>query len=80
MEISLKDEIVILDEAHNIEDSAREGGSESFTDDQLDKAIKEIHEMSKLTLCLDFHSFCCFLSKVYSFWHPSFWLQTCLFI
>ncbi|VDI74443.1 fanconi anemia group J protein [Mytilus galloprovincialis] len=45
MEISLKDEIVILDEAHNIEDSAREGGSESFTDDQLDKAIKEIHEM-----------------------------------
>ncbi|XP_071180461.1 Fanconi anemia group J protein homolog [Mytilus edulis] len=45
MEINLKDEIVILDEAHNIEDSAREGGSENFTDDQLDKAIKEIHEM-----------------------------------
>ncbi|CAC5387435.1 BRIP1 [Mytilus coruscus] len=47
MEINLKDEIVILDEAHNIEDSAREGGSENFTDDQLDKAYKEIHEMIK---------------------------------
>ena len=47
MEINLKDQIVIVDEAHNIEDSAREGASDLFTDEQLDKAYKEIHEMGR---------------------------------
>lgn len=52
MEINLKNDIIILDEAHNIEDAAREGASEHFTDDQLDKTFKEIHEMSKVNTTL----------------------------
>ena len=47
MEINLKDQIVIVDEAHNIEDSAREGASDLFTDEQLDKTYNEIHEMGR---------------------------------
>ncbi|KAK3101069.1 hypothetical protein FSP39_000727 [Pinctada imbricata] len=45
MEIHLKDQIVILDEAHNMEDSAREAASESIKEDQLQKAIGELDEM-----------------------------------
>ena len=35
MEISLKNNIVILDEAHNIEDSARSAASGQFTQNQI---------------------------------------------
>ncbi|KAJ8312439.1 hypothetical protein KUTeg_009812 [Tegillarca granosa] len=45
MEIELKDQIIILDEAHNIEDSAREAASGSLKMDQLNVAIKELDEM-----------------------------------
>lgn len=45
MEISLKDQIVILDEAHNIEDSARESASSSVALDQLNEAADDLNNM-----------------------------------
>ncbi|XP_075049829.1 Fanconi anemia group J protein homolog [Mixophyes fleayi] len=45
MEISLKDQVVILDEAHNIEDCARESASYSVTDAQLMFARDEMDSM-----------------------------------
>ncbi|XP_056412675.1 Fanconi anemia group J protein [Hyla sarda] len=45
MDISLKDQVVILDEAHNIEDCARESASYSVTDAQLLFARDEIDNM-----------------------------------
>ena len=49
MEIHLKDQIVVLDEAHNIEDSAREAASVSITTVQLEEAMAELDQMGKLT-------------------------------
>ncbi|MEE6469557.1 hypothetical protein FKM82_008671 [Ascaphus truei] len=45
MEINLKDQVVILDEAHNIEDCARESASYSVTEAQLMFARDEIDSM-----------------------------------
>ncbi|XP_066491855.1 Fanconi anemia group J protein [Tiliqua scincoides] len=45
MEINLKDQVVILDEAHNIEDCARESASYSVTDTQLKLAREELDTM-----------------------------------
>ncbi|XP_075760829.1 Fanconi anemia group J protein [Pelodiscus sinensis] len=45
MEINLKDQIVILDEAHNIEDCARESASYSVTETQLRFAREELDMM-----------------------------------
>ncbi|XP_069828826.1 Fanconi anemia group J protein [Dendropsophus ebraccatus] len=45
MDICLKDQVVILDEAHNIEDCARESASYSVTDAQLLYARDEIDSM-----------------------------------
>ncbi|XP_061461036.1 Fanconi anemia group J protein [Rhineura floridana] len=45
MEINLKDQVVILDEAHNIEDSARESASYSVTETQLRLAREELDTM-----------------------------------
>lgn len=45
MEICLQDQVVILDEAHNIEDSARESASFSVTDAQLMFARDELDSM-----------------------------------
>ncbi|XP_073429308.1 Fanconi anemia group J protein isoform X2 [Dendrobates tinctorius] len=45
MDICLKDQVVILDEAHNIEDCARESASYSVTDAQLLFARDEIDSM-----------------------------------
>ncbi|XP_071790208.1 Fanconi anemia group J protein homolog [Asterias amurensis] len=42
MEISLKGQIVVLDEAHNIEDSAREAASLSVTANQLEDTVDEL--------------------------------------
>ena len=47
MEIILKDQVVILDEAHNMEDTARESAGEKICDDALQKAIDELDKMSK---------------------------------
>jgi Fanconi anemia group J protein len=40
MEISLRNQVVVLDEAHNIEDSAREAVSGSFNIDDIAIAMK----------------------------------------
>ncbi|KAG8451681.1 hypothetical protein GDO86_003752 [Hymenochirus boettgeri] len=45
MEICLENQVVILDEAHNIEDCARESASFSVTDEQLLYARDEIDSM-----------------------------------
>ncbi|NXX13836.1 FANCJ protein, partial [Podargus strigoides] len=45
MEINLKGQVVILDEAHNIEDSARESVSYSVTESQLRAAREELDFM-----------------------------------
>ncbi|XP_062815319.1 Fanconi anemia group J protein isoform X1 [Anolis carolinensis] len=45
MEINLKDQVVILDEAHNIEESARESASYSVTEAQLQMAREELDAM-----------------------------------
>ena len=47
MDISLKDEIVVLDEAHNIEDSAREAASVSITSLQLEDVMVELDRLGK---------------------------------
>uniref|UniRef100_A0A8C2U5W3 DNA 5'-3' helicase n=1 Tax=Coturnix japonica TaxID=93934 RepID=A0A8C2U5W3_COTJA len=45
MEINLKGQVVILDEAHNIEDSAREAVSYSVTESQVNAAREELDFM-----------------------------------
>ncbi|KAM6049595.1 Fanconi anemia group J protein [Chlamydotis macqueenii] len=45
MEINLKGQVVILDEAHNIEDCARESVSYSVTENQLRAAREELDSM-----------------------------------
>ncbi|XP_069135470.1 Fanconi anemia group J protein homolog [Argopecten irradians] len=45
MELNLKDQIIILDEAHNMEDAAREAASQTLSCDELEKAVKELDEM-----------------------------------
>ncbi|KGL82705.1 Fanconi anemia group J protein [Tinamus guttatus] len=45
MDINLKGQVVILDEAHNIEDSARESVSYSVTENQLRSAREELDLM-----------------------------------
>lgn len=47
MEISLKDQVVILDEAHNMEDTSRDSAGEKIGDDALEKAVNELYEMSQ---------------------------------
>ncbi|XP_064612486.1 LOW QUALITY PROTEIN: Fanconi anemia group J protein homolog, partial [Liolophura sinensis] len=47
MEINIKEEIIILDEAHNIEDSAREAVSKCIEHDSLTKIIKELDDLVK---------------------------------
>ena len=48
MEIYLKNQIIVLDEAHNIEDSAREAASYSVTYEQLQETYDELTRLSKL--------------------------------
>lgn len=45
MEIYLKDQVIILDEAHNIEDCARESASYRVTETQLRSAREELDTM-----------------------------------
>ncbi len=52
MEIYLKDQIVILDEAHNIEDSSRESASVSLTQEKLNETLEDLNKLSKLKLYL----------------------------
>jgi len=47
MQINLKGDIVILDEAHNVEDMCREAASVKFRDDEFTIAIKECEHLLK---------------------------------
>jgi len=56
MEINLKDQILVLDEAHNVEDSARDSASLTLTAvdlqntlDELDRLGREFNDMYLLT-------------------------------
>ena len=55
MEISLKNQIVILDEAHNIEDSARDAASGSFKLDEVEAAMKDCEAMVECNVIPDIH-------------------------
>lgn len=46
MEINLQNQIVILDESHNIEDSAREAASLTISQKQLLDSTNEINILS----------------------------------
>ena len=59
MDISLKGQVLVLDEAHNIEDCARDAASFSVTQQQLLDAERDISQLSKWIS--DF-TFCTFLS------------------
>ncbi|BFZ04346.1 hypothetical protein BsWGS_07385 [Bradybaena similaris] len=56
MQISLKGHVVILDEAHNIEDSAREAASQSLTQDSILKAMWDIESLMNANINLADHS------------------------
>ena len=45
MEINLKDQIVVLDEAHNVEDSAREAASLTLTAVDLQNTLDELDKL-----------------------------------
>jgi len=47
MDIDLKDQIIILDEAHNIEDSARESASLTIDTMELQETLDDLDKMSK---------------------------------
>ncbi|KAG8122635.1 hypothetical protein E2320_018117 [Naja naja] len=67
MEIELKDQVVILDEAHNIEDCARESASYSVTEEQLKLAREELDAMVNNHIRPNDHqplrAVCCSLTK-----------------
>ena len=48
MDINLRGQVLVLDEAHNIEDCARDAASFSVTQQQLLEAEKDIAQMSEL--------------------------------
>ena len=48
MLIDLTDKVIILDEAHNMEDSAREAASLSVNHIQISEVLKEITELCML--------------------------------
>ena len=45
MDISLKDQIVVLDEAHNVEDSARDAASLTLTAVELQNALDDLDRL-----------------------------------
>ena len=53
MEIFLKNQIVILDEAHNIEDSAREAASGKF---KLDDVTAALQDCERMVFIICFHA------------------------
>lgn len=67
MDINLKDQVVILDEAHNIEDCARESVSYGVTERQLQAAREELDFMVNSNIRQKHHeplrAVCCSLIK-----------------
>ena len=50
MNIDLTDQVVILDEAHNIEDSSRDAASWSVTTQKLEEAMNDLDYFSKCSV------------------------------
>lgn len=47
MDINLKNHVLILDEAHNIEDSSREGASCTFTQEEIADAMLHVEQRER---------------------------------
>ena len=52
MDINLKDQIIVLDEAHNLEDSAREAASLTLTAVDLQNTLDELDKLGNETMIL----------------------------
>ena len=53
MQINLAGQVVVLDEAHNMEDSAREAASQTLTSAQLDDASSELSDICEyVSVCV----------------------------
>lgn len=52
MDINLKDQIIVLDEAHNVEDSAREAASLTLTAVDLQNTLDELDKLGNETMIL----------------------------
>lgn len=68
MEISLEGDILILDEAHNIEESAREAGSFDVTEDQLIDVENQLQKMMNLNFLVEEHNSLLFLVQQLQDW------------
>ena len=55
MDLHLEDNVVILDEGHNVEDTARDSSSLSVTMIQLEEVVEEMERMC-MFVCVDM---CC---------------------
>ena len=72
MDIHIKDQIVILDEAHNIEDSARDAASAKFKLEDVVAAMQDCERMAEHQVLPEVHtSLAAFLSRL------SNWIQKC---
>ena len=72
MDINLNNQIVILDEAHNIEDSARDAASAKFKLDDVVAAMQDCERMVEHKVLPEVHqSLAAFLSRL------SNWIQRC---
>ena len=72
LDINLKNQIVILDEAHNIEDSARDAASDKFKLDDVVTAMQDCERMVEHKILPDVHhNLAAFLSRL------SNWMQKC---
>lgn len=52
MEINLKDQIVVLDEAHNVEDSARDAASLTVTAVDLQNTLDDLDRLGNQKLLI----------------------------
>lgn len=52
MEINLKDQIVVLDEAHNVEDSARDAASLTLTAVDLQNTLDDLDRLGNQKLLI----------------------------
>ena len=52
LDINLKDQIIVLDEAHNVEDSAREAASLTLTAVDLQNTLDELDKLGNETMIL----------------------------
>lgn len=58
MLIDVTHKVIIFDEAHNMEDCAREAASLTITSEELDEVVKEIEEICEWPLQATVHKVC----------------------